>query len=291
VVGIVPDDTAVQPPVSTPEGVVVLGGRAGQETRLWLLAGGAPVLLATRVDGFAVSADGSRIAYSTPDVDPGISTITEGPLARIKNVHSESVIDMSVRVIGFAGSDVVVDSGDGAAAQAAIWTPDSTSVRPLQGYGTAVTTDPASGTAVLTEGDGRCWVIASLGPVGNAGVGPPKRGPGCGIGQASVEPGGDAVAGILLTSEDRSGTQRFVVAGATSQLGGETDLDGAFQTWWKGTDGGAPAILVMSEPDPDHFTVTECRVSENLCSSDPVWSGTGQGGPGTAWMVEERPGR
>src|SRR5262249_30503605 len=116
-VGIIPDERALQPPVSTPHGVVVLGVQAGHETHLWLIppGGGRAKQLATGVDGFAVSADGSRIAYSTPDVDPGISTLTEGPLARIENVNTESTVDTSVRVIGFAGSDVVMDSGDGAA--------------------------------------------------------------------------------------------------------------------------------------------------------------------------------
>ncbi|HXJ65414.1 MAG TPA: hypothetical protein VNN79_16785, partial [Actinomycetota bacterium] len=292
VVGIVPDDTALQPPVRTPSGVVVLGGAGGRDSRLWLIPaeGGAAELLASRVDGFAVSADGSRIAYSELDVDPGISVLWEGPLAAIRNVRSGANIDADVRIVGFAGTDVVVATGDGAAASAALWTPGQTSVQKLHGYGDAIATDPASGFTVLTEGDGRCWVIARLGPTGNAGGnGPPKRGDGCGIAQAAFEPGGDAVAGVILTSEDRSGPQRFLLEGTTSQLGGETVVDGAFQTWWKGTEGGAPTILVLSEPQPNTVTVVRCVESEQLCSSDPVWTATGTGDPGTAWIVEERP--
>jgi hypothetical protein len=271
--------------------VIVLGGRPFRETHLWLIppGGGRAVLLASRVSGFAVSADGSRIAYSQLDVDPGITTLWEGPLSGIRKVRASATIQSDVRVVGFAGTDVIVDTGDGASAAAAVWSSDQTSLLRLQGYGTAVATDPASGFAVLTEGDGRCWVIASLAPTGNAGVGPPKRGVGCGIAQASFEPNGDAMAGIILTSEDRRGPQTFVLEGTGSQLGGEFGVDGAFQTWWKGTEHGAPSILVLSEPESNTITITQCVESEQLCSSDPVWKATGAGDPGTAWIVEERP--
>jgi hypothetical protein len=126
-----------------------------------------------------------------------------------------------------------------------------------------------------------------IGPDGTAGQ--PKLGDSCGLVQASFQPGGEAIAGIELTSEARTGPQRFLLAGTHSQLGGATDVEGAFQTLWKGTDAGAPTILVLSEPEPGHLAVIECRVSENLCSGDPMWTGTAQGGVDTAWIVEERP--
>jgi hypothetical protein len=290
VIGLVPDATAVQPPVSTPSGVVVLGGRAGHETHLWLLPaeGGPAELIVSDTTSFAVSADGARIAFATSD-EPGRSVMWDVPLASFRPLANGTPVDADVRVIGFVGDEVVVDTGDGAAAQAATWTPGASSISPLPGHGRAIATDPTSGFAVLTEGDGTCWVIAALGPAGNAGHGPPKRGDGCGIVQASFDRHGDAVTAIELTSEDRSGPQQFVLSGTTSPLGGGTQIDGAFQTLWKGIEAGAPTILVMTEARPGTVAVVQCRISENLCASKPFWTATDAGDEGTAWLVEERP--
>ncbi|HEY7280847.1 MAG TPA: hypothetical protein VID47_04555 [Actinomycetota bacterium] len=290
VIGLSPDATAVQSPVSTPYGVVVLGRQAGHETHLWLLPkeGGPAQELATNTDGFAVSADGSQIAFATLNHAATSSTLRVLSLSQLP-APASATIDTYVRVVGFALGEVVVDTGDGAAAQAATWTPGSSSISPLQGHGRAIATDPASGFAVLTEGDGTCWVIAALGPSGNAGHGPPKRGDGCGIDQASFDPSGDAMTAIESASKDRYGPRQFVLSGTTSLLGGGTEIKGAFQTWWARPSAGGPgSILVLTEAGPGMFTVLECRVSENLCPFQ-VWMGTGAEGEGTTWIVEERP--
>ncbi len=295
VVGIVPDDTAVQPPVSTPYGVVVLGGRAGRETHLWLIpaGGGQARLLASHTDGFAISADGKWVAYATLNENSTASVMRIRPLSPCctVSIKTNTPVDAYVHVVGFIGMDLLVSTGDGAAASAAVWSESQRSLQRLDGYGSAIATDPTRGFAVLTEGDGRCWVIVPIVSSGSGGhMGSGKQaGHGCGILQASFQSNGQAVSGILTTSPDRTAPTTFVLQGTTSQLGGEAGVDGAFQTLWKGSDAGAPVILVMTEPTPDTVALVECRVSENLCASKPFWTATGAGDPGTAWLVEERP--
>jgi hypothetical protein len=291
VVGIVPDETAVQPPVSTPYGVVVLGGRASHATRLWLLpAGGGPAQeLAEGTDGIAVSADGSNVAFM--QLYPKSSAYQ--PVVYSLADNSSSVCSCTfqgyARAVGYVGDRLVVNTGDGASAHAAVMSPFQRPT-PLTGYGTAVATDPKSGLAVLTEGDGRCWTIVLITSSGSGGHGSGRQaGQRCGILQASFQPNGQAVSAVISNSPDRTAATTFVLQGTSSPLGGEATVDGAFQTLWKGTEAGAPTILVMTEPRPGTVAVVECRVSENLCSGDPVWTAIGAGDPGTAWLVEERP--
>jgi hypothetical protein len=72
--------------------------------------------------------------------------------------------------------------------------------------------------------------------------------------------------------------------GVGTQLGAEVDIAGAFQTLWVRPE----RILVLTEHAPGRFAIQECRISENTCPGGPVWTSTGRGGPGSAWMVEER---
>jgi hypothetical protein len=288
VVGEVPEDTAAQPPVETPFGVLVLGGTPGHGTHLWLIHADslAPDRLASDLDGFAVSADGSRLAYATLADGSQRSELIERSLQTGAVLHSASV-DTYVRVVGYATDVVVLSTGDGASASAAVWSPGASSFNAINGFGRAIAADPASGFAVLTQGDGVCWSIVSLAPTGNAGrAGPPKQPVSCGIAQASFDSDGKLVAGIELTSEARTGPQRLVLAGADSQLGGAVAVDGAFQTQWVGQ-----RIMVLMESAPGRYAVEWCQVSENICPDGPVWTASGAGGDGTAWLVEESPAK
>ncbi|MFL5797185.1 MAG: hypothetical protein ACJ77A_04540 [Actinomycetota bacterium] len=285
VLGVIPETTAAQPPVATPSGVLVLGGRPGAETELWLLPDqGSRRLLVSRIDGFAVSADGSRVTYANTTADSTHSELIEASVETGAVLHS-ATFDTFIRAIGYAGDVVVLDTGDGAAASAATWSPGGTTISRIKGYGTADATDPDTGLAVLNQGDGVCWSILHLGPTGNAGQGPAKTGDSCGVVGISFETGAGTIAGVELTSEAATGTQRLILAGTDSQLGGAVDVDGAFQTLWTATG----RFLVLTEPTDGHFAVVRCQVSENICPDGPVWSASGAGGDGTAWLVEERP--
>ena len=66
-------------------------------------------------------------------------------------------------------------------------------------------------------------------------------------------------------------------------------LDGAFQTWWHGTDAGAPTIYVLEERTSGTYTVERCRISESTCPEDVVWTGNALDQEGSAWLVEQRP--
>jgi hypothetical protein len=285
VVGVIPEATAAQPPVATQSGVLVLGGRSGHQTELWLVPDQGPRrLLVSNTDGFAVSADGTRITYAKLTDGSTHAELIEASVLTGAVLHS-ATFDTYVRAIGYAGDEVVLGTGDGAASTAATWHPGATAFVPLEGYGRALTADPGTGFAVLYQGDGGCWSIVQLGPPGQPGHGPPKQGDACGLAQASFEPGGGVIAGVELISEDRSGPQRLILAGTTSQLGGELELDGAFQTLWADTQ----HVLVLEEPTAGRFAVQQCQVSENICPDGPVWTATGAGGDGSAWLVEDRP--
>ena len=288
-IGRIPDSFAVQAPVSTPSGVVVLGARPDRVNDLWLLDEGGPQLIQTNVDGFAVSGDGQRVAYAKVANDSTTSELVEASLPSGAVLHSTTV-DTSARAVGYAGDLVVLDTGDGAAAQAAVWPPDTASIKTLTGFGRALASDPSSGVSVLTQGDGACWSIVWLGKTPSTGNPGPKQGNGCGISGVSIWPGGATVAGVILTSEARTGTQRLVMQDTGSGLGSTMTLDGAFQTWWHGEPDGARTVFVMAQTTSRTYAVYLCRVSaESTCPSGPVWTGAAPDGEGSAWLVEEPP--
>jgi hypothetical protein len=278
-VGSVPETTAEQPPVATPFGIVVLGGRPGQDTELWSISeSGGRHLIATNVDGFGVSADGSRLAYAQrSDGFRSVLHLIEAGRPEQSGVR----LGTFARVIGFAGDRVVLETGDGAGATVATWRPGDDHIVPVDGYGSAVATDPPTGWAVLDQGDGPCWAVLRIRTDGS--VGEPKLGDCRGFVGVSFEPGGGTLAGVEFGPA--GGSRQLVLAGTIEQLGGGLSYEGAFQTWWDGLG----EFLVMSEPTTGHLAITQCRVSENICPDPPLWSGEGSGGVGTAWIVEKRP--
>jgi len=287
VAGVIPETIAVRPPVATPSGVLVLGGRFGHETELWLLPDQGPRrLLVSNIDGYAVSADGTRVTYAKLSDGSTHSELIEASVQTGAVLHS-ATFDTFIRAIGYASDVVVLDTGDGAPSSVATWSPGVMTISRISGYGTADATDPETGLAVVNQGDGVCWSILHLAPTGNAGQGPPKQGDSCGVVGISFEPGGGTIAGVELTSEARTGLQRLILAGTDPQLqlGGAVDLDGAFQTLWAGPG----RILVLTEPADGHVAVLGCQVSENICPDGPVWTASGAGGEGSAWLVEDRP--
>jgi hypothetical protein len=278
-VGSIPEKTAVQPPVAIKEGVLVLGGQAGHETNLWLVPdGGNRTRIASNVGGFALSADGQRLAYSELLDGSRRSRLTEVHL-RILEPAITLEVDTNASVVGYVGDDVVLDTGDGAGVQAQTWRPGDDAIHPINGFTSPIATDPQSGFAVMVRGDGGCWSIVNLLDPNIA----EETLNDCWIRGVSFEPGGSTLAGI----EFRRPTERFLLVGTTSNLGGEAELDGGLQTYWTQSSRHGPGqIMVMAEPTPGKLMVRTCQVSENLCSELPVWTGTSTGEQGSAWIVE-----
>jgi len=285
VAGTIPDDTAVRPPVATPHGVVVLGGRPGRFNHLWLLrpGGGTDILDEGRIDGFGVSAEGSRVAYAVVDERTHRSRLIERSLVTGSPTSQLLGIDTYVRVVGYAGDRVVLETGDGASATVSTWAQGETAIIQTDGYGTADAADPDSALAVLNQGDGPCWSVVRIAADGSANE--LRRGDECGVTGVSFEPGGETIAGVVLTSESPPGPQRLFLAGTHSRLGGETVVKGAFQTTWVRRG----AFLALARDRARSYEVLACQVSENICPDPPVWVGTAPGTEGTVWLVEERP--
>jgi hypothetical protein len=283
VVGRIPEHTALQPPVDTPFGVLVLGDESDADPHLWLLGtDGTRRLIAANTDGFAVSADGTRVAYARLGPGSSPSFLVERHLDATDAQAGALRVDTFVRAIGYAGGLVVLETGDGAAATAATWVPGATGIHPIEGYGTVVATDPAHGLAVVNEGDGPCWDVLRLAV--DAPAVRVKRGecnPFVGV---SFDPSGAAFAGVYLRSPTRTGTHIILLAGVHSALGGALDAKGSFQAEWTSRND----FLVMSEPNPGELAVTACRISENMCPDPPLWRGHASGDEGAAWIVEER---
>jgi len=288
-IGSIPEQTAAQPPVATPYGIVVLGGTPGRAGNLWLMqSNGDRQLLHSGVNGFGVSGDGSLVAYSVG----GRRILIEHSLVTGVDTASCTGCTTFPRVVGYAGSHVILETGDGAGAMAATWEPHldiPANVFSIDGFGSALGTDPTSNMAVLNQGDGLCWWTVRIGPDGSSD--PVQQGDQCGsFFGISFESGGATLAGV---EADFPGSVRhfLVIAGTDSALGGKTQFNGAFQTWWaESTRSGPGSILVLSGRTAGSLAVTQCRVSENLCSNQPVWTGFARElGGGSAWIVEERP--
>ena len=288
-VGSIPEPTAAQPPVATPYGIVVLGGTPGLAGNLWLMQpNGDRELIDSNVSGFAVSDDGTRVTYARLGPGNFHALLIELHLDETDVLRGSLDVDNFVRVIGYAGDVVVLETGDGAAASAATWTPGALGIVPVDGFGSAVGTDPTSDLAVLNQGDGPCWWVVRIRPNGTGD--PVRQGDRCGpLLGVSFESGGATLAGI--DAELPGSLRRFVVIeGTGSPLGGRAPVQGAFQTWWTESSATGPGnILVMTGRAGSSRAIIQCRVSENLCSDEPVWSGFARDTVGSSWIVEQRP--
>jgi hypothetical protein len=286
-VGSIPEPGAAQPPVATPFGIVVLGGTPDRGGNLWLIQpNGDRELLDSGVVGFGVSGNGSQVAYAL-EGDGQHSILVEHSLVTGESTARFPGLDTFARVIGYVGNQVVLDTGDGAAATVAMWEPSTDRIVSVDGFGSAVGTDPTSDLAVLNQGDGPCWWVVRI---RSDGTGDPLQEGDCRPAlSVSFEPGGATLAGVEVDPAFDSPGRRLIVAGTESELGGAVNLTGAFQAWWAEPSGPGPGnILVMSLFQRHRLSVIQCRVSENLCSEQPVWT-TYAGERSNDWIVEERP--
>jgi WD40 repeat protein len=77
-------------------------------------------------------------------------------------------------VVTYVGDNVVLMTGDGAVATAAVWTPATGQVKIALGYSSGPAGNTSGNRVVLTQGDGGCGVIASISDDGS--VTPPDGG-------------------------------------------------------------------------------------------------------------------
>jgi len=175
------------PPVFTEEGLLVATGESYDATvTLFPADGGDPVELARGVGSFALSPDGQRLAWAEPTpTEPGGETLLvevafpSGQVLYTTTFSGFPFPDVD-RPVGFAdvvtyvGDNVLLMTGDGAVATAAVWTPATGRVTMASGYGSGIAGNTGGSSVVLSQGDGLCGVIASIGDDGS--VTPPDGG-------------------------------------------------------------------------------------------------------------------
>ena len=163
---------------------------------LWLSTSpdvSAAVHIASSVSGVAASRDGRTIAYaiiSAGGVGPTTLVIAD---VATNAVRSSALFPKFARVVGFSDPEVVLETGDGGGAAAALWMPSSGQIVALDGYGG--TGGVGRGYAVLHEGDGICPVLVSIADMT---VHPQPKGdtfdPACSTSRWSLDPNGTANA-------------------------------------------------------------------------------------------------
>jgi WD40 repeat protein len=70
-------------------------------------------------------------------------------------------------VVTYVGDKVLLMTGDGAVATAAVWIPATGEVTMAPGYGSALAGNSSGNQVVLSQGDGPCGIIASVGNDGS----------------------------------------------------------------------------------------------------------------------------
>lgn len=175
------------PPVFTEQGLLVATGESYDATvTLYPADGGDLVELARGVGSFALSPDGQRLAWaeSTPTERDGDTELVEVAFPSGQVLHTTTFsgfpfpeVDSPMGfadVVTYVGDNVLLMTGDGAVATAAVWIPATGRVTIASGYGSGIAGNAGGNSVVLTQGDGPCGVIASIGDGGS--VTPPDGG-------------------------------------------------------------------------------------------------------------------
>jgi WD40 repeat protein len=148
--------------------------------------GGDPVELARGVGSFALSPDGGRLAWAepTPTERDGDTELVEVAFPSGDVLHTPTFSGFPfpdvdppggfADVVAYVGDKVLLMTGDGAVATAAVWIPATGEVTMAAGYASVHTGNSSGNQVVLSQGDGPCGVIASVGDDGS--VTPPSSG-------------------------------------------------------------------------------------------------------------------
>jgi len=132
------------------------------DNNLWFAKenSGESVQLDASVSGVAATPGGASIAYSVVAPD-GLSATLKLVDVPTRAVTIQLPLDRFARVRGISNPEVVLDTGDGAAASAAIWDPTgSNRVTYLDAFGSVG--GVGRNVAVLHEGDGTCGALVTV---------------------------------------------------------------------------------------------------------------------------------
>lgn len=163
------------PPLLTEEGLLIATGESYDATlTLYPDDGGDPVELAGGVGSFALSPDGQRLAWAepTPSQRDGDTELVEVAFPSGQVLHTTTFtgfpfpdVDPPVGfadVVTYVGNNVLLMTGDGAVATAAVWTPATGEVTMVPGYGSGIVGNASGDSVVLSQGDGSCGLIVSI---------------------------------------------------------------------------------------------------------------------------------
>ena len=168
-------------PMVTPSGLLVATGASYEATLILVPSeGGESILLAEGVGSYTVSPDGSRVAWSQPwqgsyEDAAETSLLVEADLASGEVLRSTLFVGFPIEgtptwgfadVITYVGDNVLLMTGDGAVASAAVWVPGDDLVVQAFGYGAHSETDGFGDRIVLTSLDGPCGVVVTVLPDG-----------------------------------------------------------------------------------------------------------------------------
>ena len=149
--GPAPGPRASAAPVVTGTGLLFGDDRGN----LWFTPDqGEPRLIDASVVGYAVASDRVTLAWSTVSADGSASIITRAQLPRLDE-RSTVVVDSVARPVDFAGTVLMVHTGDGAASGVAVWPYGADRVTPLADLRSVAAT--SDGRAVVTSDDGICF--------------------------------------------------------------------------------------------------------------------------------------
>ena len=234
-------------PVLTQHGLVMAIGSGYDATLTLFPDSGDPVVFAEHVGSFVVSPDQEKIAWTEPwpeeirdVVSPTRVVEASFPSGEILRESVFTGFDIeglptfgSGSVDGYIGHNVLMMTGDGAVATAAVWVPDQDLFVRAVGYSTHAYANTSGDRAVLSQDAGFCGIVVTVGSDGR--VDPPNGWEvpyqiDCWAGQAATfSPNGSAIASagndgdqgppVLLLS-DREGNELSRIA--------LDDLPGAF---------------------------------------------------------------
>ena len=256
-------------PVQTPYGFVGLARRAAGDGALDLvLVRGDKHRLIERdvAQGFAVSDGANNVAYSALSANGRRSRMVVMGMPQRELIGSVR-IDGYAEPVGFVGEKVLMTSGDGHAV-ASLWDPASGNIEHLHDYGSEGATHPTARRALVYQGDGLCWEIASWSDTFDS-----VQGPTCSLTSPAFSPDGRWIAGVEGQDFGVRNTLRVFDVYEAKPYFRSVPITGAFQLAWEDE----ATILVVARRKWGPSTLHRCDVDSANRSCRLVWKSESKG--------------